>query len=125
MPVERPVFIQPVNNDAKQQRGIHLRVKIIVKTMQISLPTFLVYAMTSWKSSLVGLAGIVLTYLTARQDIDISTVLHDPKFHMFILISILGLVVKDNNATGGNNGQPSTPQALADSGQAPPSSLVK
>ncbi len=114
------------SNDA-EQRGklINLRIKIIVKTTQIALPTFLVYIITSWKSSLVGLAGIVLTYLTARQDVDISTVLHDPKFHMFLLISILGLVAKDNNATGGNSGQPSTSQALVDSGQAPPSSVIK
>lgn len=117
MPVERPIFSQPVSNDAKQKGKFNLRIRIIVKTTQISLPTFLIYAIASWKSSLVGLAGVVLTYLTARQDMDVSTVIHDPRFHMFLLISILGLVAKDSNTTGGSNPAPSTPEALIASGQ--------
>lgn len=74
---------------------------------------------TSWKSSLVGIAGVVLAVVSASQDPSIQAMAVDPKVQIALLIGLLGLVAKDSNVTGGTTGQPSTQQALVEANQAP------
>lgn len=75
--------------------------------------------LTSWKSSLVGLAGVILTVVTASQDSTFGAMIEDPKVQIALLIGILGFVAKDGNVTGGTVGQPSTRTALIQANQTP------
>jgi hypothetical protein len=76
-------------------------------------------ALTSWKSSFIGVAGVFLAALQAHNAPTWSAAFHDHGFQMAILIGILGWVAKDSNVTGGTKGQPSSPSALADANQEP------
>lgn len=75
--------------------------------------------LASWKSSLIGLASVVLAVVSASQDATIGAMINDPKVQIALLVGILGLVAKDGNVTGGTVGQPSTPTAIIEANQAP------
>lgn len=74
--------------------------------------------LASWKTTLTGLASILLGILQASTDKDLTAMIHDPRLPVLFLIGVLGLVGKDGNVTGGQKGQPSTPAALIDANQA-------
>lgn len=77
---------------------------------------------TSWKSTVVGLAGVLLAVFSASQDPSIQAMVLDPKVQIALLLGVLGLVTKDSNVTGGTVGQPSTPEAIQASNVAPSAS---
>ena len=84
---------------------------------QITVPDLIP---VSWKSTLIGIVGLVLGILQASShNGDWVAALHDRSVQLAIAVAILGFVSKDSNVTGGTSGQPSTAQALADANQHP------
>ena len=72
----------------------------------------------SWKTTLAGAAIAALGFVQAYK-IHSWDFLKDPTTLMMFCAAIGLGAAKDHNVTGGDSGQPSTPQALADANQAP------
>ena len=78
------------------------------------LPSF-----ASWKTSLTGVAGVILGVMQTFKHTTLSETINDPLVWYALVMALLGFFAKDSNVTGGTSGQVSTPQALADARQAP------
>lgn len=76
----------------------------------------------SWKSTLIGIASVVLMVITASKDPSLQAMIVDPQVQIALVVGLLGFVTKDSNVTGGSKGQPSTPTALMQANQAPSAS---
>lgn len=76
-------------------------------------------ALTSWKTTLLGVASLFVAAMQSYGDGTIAAALQDPRVQTAVLIGAIGLFAKDSNVTGGTVGQPSTPKALAAANQAP------
>jgi hypothetical protein len=84
--------------------------------MTINIPT---PSLTSWKTTLSGVASVVLGVLQASKHTTLSEIVNDPLVWFALVIALLGFFAKDGNVTGGTTGQPSTQKALAEANQAP------
>lgn len=73
----------------------------------------------NWKTTLTGVAGFFIAAMQTYNAPTFSAAAHDPRVQMAVIVGILGLIAKDHNVTGGDTGQPSTPQALKDANAAP------
>lgn len=84
--------------------------------MTITIPSF----PASWMPKLISLAlAVDGAYQAIGYKGDWQAAIHDHSVQTTLIAAVLAWVVKQSNVTGGNSGQPSTPQALADANQHP------
>ena len=74
---------------------------------------------TSWKTTLAGTASLLVAAMQTYNSPSIGAAVHDPRIQTAVLIGLLGLFAKDHDVSGGTVSQPSSPQVIADTTQAP------
>ena len=65
-------------------------------TINLNVPPAVVNALKSWRSSVAGLAALVLAAYNASAYKSFTYAIHDPHFQTFVIVGLLGLIVKDS-----------------------------
>lgn len=88
-------------------------------TIDVIIDTSKIFTMPkNWLPKLVGVASGALAFFQAYMIHDWHAVIKDPTTMCLFIVSVHGFVTKQVNVTGGDSGQPSTPEALHAANQA-------